>query len=164
MTSSTVRMRQIMDFSAAIWGGIVGGLAFLMVQIVMSTWLLSSSIWVPFRWNASIIMGPAVLPPPADFAFGPVLVGLIVHFALSILFSIIIAFCVHRGGLIMGIVGGAILGLALYAINYFTLTLLFPWFFAIRHWLLAIGHMLFGAIAAGVYEGLEVEEFVPAEE
>ena len=64
----------------------------------------------------------------------------------------------------MGIVGGALMGLCLYALNYFTLTAVFPWFFAIRSWMMAVGHILFGAVAGGVYEGLEVEEFVAVEE
>ena len=164
MTQSTVRMRQVMDVSAAVWGGVVGGAVFLLVQIIMTTGPLSSTVWVPFRWNAAIILGQDVLPPPSGFAFGPVLVGLIVHFALSILFSLLIAFVIHRGGLVMGIVGGALLGLCLYAFNYFTLTAVFPWFFAIRSWIMALGHILFGAVAGGIYEGLEVESFEPVEE
>ncbi len=164
MTRSSVRMRQVMDVSAAVWGGVIGGAVFLLVQIIMATGPLSSSMWVPLRWNAAIIMGQGVLPPPAGFALGPVVVGLIVHFALSILFSLLIAFIIHRGGLVMGIVGGALMGLCLYALNYFTLTAVFPWFFAIRSWMMAVGHILFGAVAGGVYEGLEVEEFVAVEE
>lgn len=164
MTRSTVRMRQVMDVSAAVWAGVVGGAVFLLIQIIMATGPLASSLWVPFRWNAAIILGQGVLPPPADFAFLPVLVGLIVHFGLSILFALLIAFIIHRGGLIMGIIGGGALGLALYAVNYFTLTAIFPWFFAISSWMMAVGHIVFGAVVGAVYEGLEVEEFVAVEE
>ena len=42
------------------------------------------------------------------------------------------------------------------------LTLLFPWFFAMRSWTLVFTHVIFGALAGGVYESLEVEEFVAA--
>jgi hypothetical protein len=60
-------------------------------------------------------------------------------------------------------VGGAILGLLLYAINFYTLTFFFPWFFAMRSWPVIVSHIIFGATAGGVYELLEVEEFVPVE-
>jgi hypothetical protein len=29
---------------------------------------------------------------------------------------------------------------------------------------MALSHIIFGALAGGIYEGLEVEEFVPVEE
>lgn len=164
MTSSSVRMRQVMDVSAAVWGGVIAGAVFLLVQIIMSTWLLNSTMWVPFRWNAAILLGVDVLPPPASFALLPVLVGLIIHFILSIGFGLLIAFVIHRWGLLIGIVGGGILGLTLYAFNYFTLSAFFPWFFAAKNWMMALGHIIFGAVAGGIYEGLEVEEFVSIEE
>lgn len=164
MTSSSVRMRQVMDISAAVWGGVIGGLGSLIVQMIMATWLLGSSPWVIYRWIAAIILGERVLPPPADFALTPVLVGLIIHLIISILYSLLLAFMIHRWGLIVGIVGGGLFGVAVYAVNFFTLTLFFPWFFATRNWMMILAHIVFGALAGGVYEGLEVEEFVPVEE
>jgi hypothetical protein len=164
MTTASNRMRQITDVSAAIWGGLIAGLAYLIIQIIMAVWLLGSSPWVTFRWNAAIVLGQDVLPPPAGFSFGIVLVGLIVHFALSIIFSLILAFIIHRWGLIVGILGGGLFGLALYAVNYYTFTIFFPWFYPIRNWLMVVGHIVFGAVAGGVYEALEVEEFEPVEE
>lgn len=162
--SSAVRMRQIMDLRAAVLAGLIAGLVYLVVQIVMATWLLGSTPWVALRWQAAIILGQGVLPPPATFAAWPVLVGLLLHLLLSLLYGLLIAFIIHRGGLLMGIVGGGLIGLALYALNFYTLTLIFPWFFAIRNWLLVVGHVLFGALVGGIYEALEIEEFVPVEE
>ena len=164
MTVSSKRMHQITDASAAIWGGVIAGIAFLIIQLGMATWLFGSNIWIVFRWNAAIIMGQDVLSPPHDFNFIIVLVGLIVHFTLSISFSLLIAFIIHRWGLLVGIIGGGLLGLGLYAINFYTMTLFFPWFFPIRNWLMVVGHITFGAVAGGIYEALEVEEFVPVEE
>ncbi len=164
MTISSTRMHQITDISAAIWAGVLAGIAFLIVQMGMATWFFKSSIWVVFRWNAAIIMGQDVLPPPNSFQFSIVLVGLIVHFGLSILFSLLIAFLIHRWGLWVGIFGGGLIGLGLYAINYYTFTFFFPWFFPIRNWLMIVGHIIFGVVAGGVYEALEVEEFVPVED
>jgi hypothetical protein len=81
-----------------------------------------------------------------------VVVGVIVHYALSILFALVIALVIHRGGLWFGIIGGAILGLAIYSINLYTMTVFFEWFFAIHNTALLISHIVFGAVAGGVYE------------
>jgi len=54
-------------------------------------------------------------------------------------------------------------GLALYAINYYTFTLFFPWFFPMRSWLVVLSHIVFGATAGGVYEAFEHETYVVEE-
>lgn len=163
MTASSTRMRQIMDVSSAIWGGVIAGTAFLLLQMAMAIWLLASSPWVVFRWNAAIVLGKSVLPPPADFNLIIVIIGLMIHYATSIGASLLLAFMIHRWGLIVGIFGGALFGLGLYAVNYYTLTYFFDWFFPLRNWIMVAGHIMFGALAGGIYEALEVEEFEPVE-
>ncbi len=163
MTASSTRMRQIMDVSSAIWGGVIAGTAFLLLQMAMAIWMFGSSPWVVFRWTGAIVLGESVLPPPAGFNLIIVIVGLVIHYAMAIGSSLLLAFIIHRWGLIVGIVGGALFGLALYAVNYYTLTLFFPWFFLIRNWIMVVGHIMFGALAGGIYEALEVEEFEPVE-
>ena len=71
----------------------------------------------------------------------------------------VIAFVVHRGGLIGGVLGGAVLGGAFYFINYYTLTYFFPQFFAMKHWSVLASHVVFGALAGGTYELLEDQIF-----
>lgn len=164
MTSSSVRVRQVMDISAAVWGGAVAGLVFLIIQIIFAVGTLGGSIWMPFFWSAAIFLGQSILMPPVGFAAVPVLLGLILHFIFSIAFGILIAFIIHRGGLAVGIFGGGLLGLALYAVNFYLLSDLLPWFYNIRGWEMALGHIIYGAVAGGIYEGLEVEEFEPVEE
>lgn len=160
---STVRMRQVMDWSAALWAGALAGLIFLLLNIFFVPALVGGNGWIVLRYTASIIMGAGVLPPPATFGLGILIVALLTHFVLSIVSALLLAFIIHRWGLIVGIAGGALFGLALYFVNFYTLTLLFPWFFAIRSWPLLISHIIFGAAAGGIYEALEVEEFVPEE-
>ena len=61
----------------------------------------------------------------------------------------------------MGIPGGTALGLAIYSIIFYTLTYFFPWFFALRGWVMAFNHIILGALAGGVYGWLEIEKFIP---
>jgi uncharacterized membrane protein YjjP (DUF1212 family) len=74
---------------------------------------------------------------------------------LALALAAVVAYVVHRGGLIGGILVGAVLGLAFYFIDYYTLTYFFPQFFAMKHWSVIASHVLFGAMAGGVYELLE---------
>ena len=52
----------------------------------------------------------------------------------------------------VGIIGGALLGLCIYAINFYTMTYLFKWMFAMHSTVSVIAHLVFGAVAGGVYE------------
>ena len=161
MTITSTRMRQLVDWSAAFWSGIIAGTVFLLLNLFLSP---VGNAWVMIRLFASILLGEGILAPPATFDVSALIVALIVHFALSILYTMLIAYVIHRGGLISGIIGGALLGLALYSINFYTLTLFYPWFFAMRSAVFIATHALFGALAGSIYEALEVELFVPAEE
>lgn len=154
----TVKMRQVVDWSAAVWAGLVSGLLYMIVGSVLSG-ILYSNFLLPIKMTAAFIWGSqSILDQPS---IAMIMLALIVHFLLSIVFGLIVAFVVHRWGLIIGIVGGALLGLALYGINFYALTEFFPWFSGLRGTAMIISHLVFGAAAGGFYELLEVEEFVP---
>jgi hypothetical protein len=163
MGQTTVRMRQVVDWSAAIWAGVVSGIIFLLVNLGLTAYSLGSP-WIVTRILASVVMGSSVLPPPTTFDATTFAVAIVVHMILSILFACLLAIIIHRWGLIVGIAGGALFGLALYGINFYTFSYFFPWFFPFRSWMMLLSHVFFGAAAGGVYETLEVEEFVPVED
>ena len=98
---------------------------------------------------------------PVSFDAGIVMVGLLIHFLLSLIAGAILTTIIHRWGLLVGLLVGALFGLAVYAINFFTFTLLFDWFYVLRSWPILLAHVLFGAVTGFVYELLEVERFVP---
>src|SRR5262245_18493204 len=113
--STPLKLRQVVDWRAAISAGVAAGLMFLLLQMALHGLLLEGGgVWIVPRDVAAIVMGEGVLPPPATFDLVVVLVALIVHFTLSILYALILAFIVHRWGLLVGILGGALFGLALY--------------------------------------------------
>lgn len=155
--------RQVVDWRAAFLAGLFAGVALFLLQMALTA-LLVGSPWVLPRMTAAIVLGRGVLPPPASFEAGAVVAAFVIHMVLSFAYAALFAFILHRGGLVLGIVGGAVLGLCLYAINYFTFATFFPWFLDLRSGLILLCHVIFGALAGGLYELLEVERFVPVED
>jgi len=131
---------------AVLLAGFVGGIVFLLMNILF---VQSISPSLLLRYIASLVMGSDVLVSTDSTAL---IIGIIVHFTLSLVFALIISIVIHRWGLLVGIIGGAILGLSLYGINLYTLTRFFPWFFAINTTILLLSHVIFGAVVGGVYE------------
>ena len=154
--------RQLVDWRAAFIAGLIAGVGFFLLQMALTAQTLGNP-WIFARMTAAMALGRGVLPPPATFDFGVVAVAFALHMALALVFTAVIAFVLHRWGLLVGVLGGALLGLALYAINYWTLAAMFPWFLDLRGGIVLVSHLVFGALAGGVYELLEVERFVPAE-
>ncbi len=164
MIKQSSRMRQVMDWSAALWAGLIASVVFFLLNIFLVPVLLGGNMWIIIRLFASIFLGESILAPPATFDSTALLVAIITNVILSVGFTFIIAFSLHRWGTFIGIIGGAIFGLAIYLINFYSVSYFFPWFFALGSWPFVLTHIIFGAIAGGVYELLEVEEFESVEE
>jgi hypothetical protein len=153
-----------MDWRAAIIAGLIAGAVFLVVLLIAYPLATGGAPWAIFRFIGAIVLGEDVLPPPVTFDAGVVITALLVHFILSVLYTLVLAFIVHRWGILISIIGGALFGLALYLINFFTFTIFFPWFFPARAWPFSLVHILFGAVAGGIYELLEKDVFVIEEQ
>lgn len=156
------KLHQIMDWRAALTAALIGGTVFFLLNLILSQAVLGSP-WVYVQLIASPVFGEEILAPPASFQLNIFLAALLVHFSLAILYTIVIDFTIYRWGLLVGFIGGGLLGLAFYAINFFAIAYLFPWFYLYRGWIMIVGHVAFGALAGGIYELLEVEEFVVEE-
>ncbi len=152
--------RQLVDWSASVWAGLVAGTAFLLFNVVVTPLVEGGNAWIILRLFASPLLGQEVLSPPATNDPWISVVGTVIILGCSVPFSMVLALIIHRWGSMVGILGGAVFGLVLYCINFYTLTFFVPWFFAMRSFSMAISHLLFGAVAGWIYESLEVEEFI----
>jgi hypothetical protein len=164
VTDFSPRLRQLVDWRSALWAGLIAGTAFLLLNLLLTPMAIGGNAWVLIRLEASILLGPDILAPPVTPDGGALVAALVTHYALSVAFAFLVTYVLHRWGLVVGILGGAAMGLALYAINFYSLTYFFPQFFAMRSWALVLSHVLFGALVGGIYEGLEVEMFEPVEQ
>ncbi|MDH3592356.1 MAG: hypothetical protein OER88_10785 [Planctomycetota bacterium] len=154
-----MRLRQVMDWSAAVWAGLLAGIVFLLAQLFVLPGFEGGNAWARLRYLASPVLGEGILAPPATFDVRALVVAILLHLAIAVGATMVLAVILHRWGMLIGILGGALFGSGLYFINFYTLTLLFPWLFALRgmpQWTL---HLAFGAIAGGLYEAFEVEEY-----
>ena len=139
------------DWRAAMWSGVVAGAVFLVLELIMVPVFLGNPMWAPPRMIAAIALGQGVLPPPGTFDLGIVLVAVLVHFALSIIYGLILAAIINRFGTGMALVVGGAFGLALYLVNFYVLTAIFPWFANARNWVSVFAHIVFGLVAAWSY-------------
>ena len=138
--------------------GIVGGTVFLLINMIFNPILYGIDAFFILQYFASLVLGADALIDPSPMVF---VVGIIVHYLLSILFTLVISIVIHRWGLLVGIVGGALMGLALYSINFFTIASFFE-FLDITNPIILISHIAFGAVAGGIYETMDTydEEFM----
>jgi hypothetical protein len=160
MPQNNSRLRQIMDWRAAVIAGLLAGGLTMLLWMVLLTMTTGGTIWAPFHHVAAILLGEGALTPSQAINTQVVLTGTVIHLFLAVLYALVLAFIIHRWGLVVGIIGGALFGLALYIINYYTFTALYPWFFPLRSWIALVGHIVFGALAGGIYEALERDVYV----
>lgn len=164
MHGSRPKFTQIVDWRAAFFAGLTAGTVFLLLNLFVVPGQGAAGPWVMLRLFGSMLLGKEVLAPPATFHAGALAAAVATLYVLSFAAAALLAVIIHRYGLWVGILGGALYGLALFAINMYTLTYFFPQFLVLNGMPFLWAHVIFGALAGGVYEALEVERFVPVDE
>lgn len=146
--------RRGIDRGSVVLAGLIAGAVFMLLEMVMVPVFLDGSPWAPPRMIAAIAMGRDVLPEPGasvGISGGVLLVALTVHFVLSVGYALGLAWIVDQWPLGPSVAAGGIYGLALYLINFYGFTAIFPWFAMVRNWVSIVAHIVFGVVAAGAY-------------
>lgn len=130
--------------------GIVAGVFSTAVQVAL--WLALTDdfpdiLWRDARLAAAIVLGPSVLPPSTAAPVKVMLASTVVHFALSVVYAAIFCEVARRLEWRASLLVGALLGAALYGVNMYGFTALFPWFAATRDPITFVAHLAFGASA-----------------
>lgn len=120
----------------------------MMLEMIMVPLFMNGSPWGPPRLIGAIGLGKEALPPPANFDFKVVMVAMIIHFVLAILFAMIIGLIVSKMSMGASIGVGIAAGLALYFVNFYGVTAIFPWFAKARNWVTIFTHLVYGLVAA----------------
>jgi hypothetical protein len=147
---------QSINWNAAIKAGIIAGLVFLILELVLVSTIGGESPWAPVRMIGAIALGQDVLPPPATFDLTAFIAAAIVHFALAIIYGTIFALVADRAGWGLGAttIAGLVFGLLLYAINFYGFTAMFPWFAMARNEISIFAHAVFGLVLGYSYRKL----------
>ncbi len=160
---STVRRKMLVDWSAIVWSGIISGITSLPILFFILPALIGLDTNSIIQYWASILLGNAVITVPTSFSFSHLFIAILVHIALTLLLATIVASIFHRFGTLMGIVGGAIIGLAYYLINIYSMTYFFNWMYLFEGPAFLLFNMLIGAMTGFFYESLEIEQWEDAE-
>ncbi|KWR77507.1 hypothetical protein [Cupriavidus sp. IDO] len=152
--------RRMPDWRAAAIAGFSAGVVFLVIEMV-ALWMMGENPLGPPRMIAAIVMGPDVLSQAGTGA-GVMLAALIIHFVLSIVFGLILAVIMapfsFDSSVGMASLAGAVFGVAVYLINFYGMTRVFPWFAEARGGVSFLAHVVFGLVAADAYLKLERKE------
>jgi len=148
-----------LDWKAAVGAGMIAGFIFLALEMFMVPVYGGGSAWGPPRMMAAIVLGKSVLPPPATFDVGVIIVALGLHLALSVVYTVVFALAVSRLNRGLALAIGGIGGLILYLVNFYGFTLLFPWFAMARNWISIFGHIVFGLVAALAFMTIRENRF-----
>lgn len=146
------------DWSAAVWAGVIAGIVFMMMEmLLMPLFGFAPNMWAPPRMIAAIGLGRDVLPmpegPPPNFGMTVMLVAMMIHFATSIMFGIVVAFLIRNLATGAAIVVAITAALLLYGFVFYIMTAgPWPWFAMGRNWVNIMTHIVFGAIVGWWYK------------
>ncbi len=142
----------------ALVAAIVAGLVFAMMEMILVAVVMGQPWYGPLHMIAAIGMGPRVLPPPPAFDIGVAMVAISIHMLLSVVYAFILATILLALRSSMAWWVGLLFGIALYYINFYGFTAMFPWFAEGRGWIGFVSHAVYGLVLALVYRGMDKRE------
>ncbi len=149
-----VRKSMAVGWGAVIGAGVIASVVFQVLEVLLIPLVGGGSPWGPARMIAAMVMGPGVLPPPATFDPTIVGVALVVDVVLAIAYTAILSFVIRGWPLGRAVLAGAGFGVALYAINFYGFTAVFPWFEMGRNGVTLFTHIVFSVTAVMAYKNL----------
>lgn len=144
---------------ATVWAGVIAGTLATLMQMLL--WLIftddfSAILFRDARLTAALVLGESVLPPPPTFDVGVMLTATLIHFTLSIAYAAVLKALAARLDAVAALLVGVGFGVALYMVNLYGFTAIFPWFAQARGWIALIAHGVFGVAAISVYRWLDI--------
>ena len=135
---------------AGVCAGVIAGVVYLAAQSIRAG-TVSGDTWLPLRRICAILLGDDVLSG-GDFGMELAGIGLLVHFAVSIVYGRFVDLAVRDAPLLKATVIGGIVGLAMYLLVFeLVAQFVFPWFRNSPDGITAVDHVLFGVICGAAY-------------
>jgi len=144
-----------LNWSAAIWASVIAGLVFAALEVVLAPIARGASPWMPLHFIGAIGLGQSALTPLDTFDLKVVSVAVAIHMALAVLYGVILALIIERMDTAWAIVVGGIYGLALYYINFYGFSSVFPWWADARGAVSIFTHILQSGLMAWIYKVMD---------
>lgn len=144
------------DWSAAAVSGFAAGAVLMVLELLWATLMSSAGPWRISQLVAALVLGPDTLRSPVgSFSVLVVAVALATHYALGIVFGMVLGFIsagfhYDTSPGVLAIVGVAF-GALLYVISFHGVAQAFPWLAELRGWTTLIAHLIFGVTASLLY-------------
>lgn len=148
-------MKTSVGFKSVVISGIVAGIVFLMAEMLMLA-MTGQSPFGPPRMMAAMVMGKEVLPPPATFDMGIMMVAMIVHLMISLIAAFVFGtiYKLFSRSFMIALLLGVVYGLLFYFAAFYVMTGIWPWFEMARGTISIIGHILFGLALGATFHKL----------
>jgi hypothetical protein len=144
------------DWAAAAVSGFAAGAVLMVLDLVWSGIFNAHGPWRTSHMIAPLFIGTGTLKATGyAFSVGVVSIALATHYALGVVFGMVMAAIMVRLHLDetpgRAAAAGAIMGMALYLFNFEGLTRFFPWLAELRGGDTLAAHVVFGVVAALLY-------------
>jgi hypothetical protein len=153
--------RRLPDWAMAAASGFLAGAVLMVLELLWATAVSGTGTWTIPHMVAALVMGPSVLESNG-FDLSVVTSALVTHYALGILFGMILAAIIAPFHLDSSaptvLVTGALFGLVIYLFNFYGMERIFPWFATLRGWEALTAHIVFGMVTAVIYWKLKRPE------
>ena len=144
------------DWSAAAVSGFAAGAVLMVLELLWATFMSTAGPWRISQLVAAFALGPDSLRSPAgSFSVLVVAVALATHYALGVVFGMVLGFIsagfhYDTGPGVLAIVG-VVFGALLYLFSFHVSTQVFWWFAELRGWSTLAAHLIFGVTASLLY-------------
>ena len=144
------------DWAAAAVSGFAAGAVLMVLDLLWSTIFNPDGPWRTSHMIAPIFSSADGLrSAPYHFSVAVVSIALATHYALGIVFGVVLGAVMAQFRLDTtpgrAALSGAILGSLLYLLNFGLLVQFFPWLVDLRGWDTHVAHVVFGIVAAVLY-------------
>ena len=140
-----------LDAGAALAAGLFAGAVLLGMLIGFSSVLYGEEPWKLLRMIAATVAGPQALALPNEFDARLAMMGALLHFLFATLYALAFAGLLVECPRPLASWLGLAFGVALYFVNLYGFTRLFPWFAELRTVDTFIAHAFFGLLLAQMY-------------
>lgn len=144
------------DWTAAAVSGLAAGAVLMVLDLVWSSIFNPDGPWRTSHMIAPIFLGKATAAASGyAFSVGVISISLATHYLLGIVFGVVLAAVMAQFRVDetpgQAVAAGAILGLALYLVNFDLLSGIFTWLAELRDLDTLAAHVVFGVVAALLY-------------